>query len=233
MIAPHTDFYREECVLCCEDCATSSTLIEVDIVQGEDHPAQIVTDHEEIEMSSEEGHTIEEISEDIEEDMTDLHREEAALLLGNLPYQMREKECEEIFIKFGKVTNVTIGLDRRTGMSRGYAFVEFLEKESAQKAAEGMNNFPVEGRNLRVNFDLGIDNKRPPAHHPLGGSVEVRGEDRHPGGDSAEARSVDPEARYVDPDPRCGGPPLRYVDRDRRSDVGTVEVRYVGTAEVR
>ena len=71
---------------------------------------------------------------------------------GNLPYSLTEESLREIFEKHGQVNSVKIVIDRSTGNSKGFGFVEMLQQTEAEKAIQVLNGFEVSGRNIRVNF---------------------------------------------------------------------------------
>lgn len=74
------------------------------------------------------------------------------LFVGNLPYKARERDLQEYFSQVGSVVSVTLMLDRVTGKSRGFAFVEFATPEEANRAVEEFNNKEFQGRALTVNL---------------------------------------------------------------------------------
>lgn len=74
------------------------------------------------------------------------------LFVGNLPYKTREQDLHAYFSQIGNVTSVTIMVDRETGKSRGFAFVEFETAEEANRAVEQLNNKEFQGRALTVNL---------------------------------------------------------------------------------
>jgi RNA recognition motif-containing protein len=76
---------------------------------------------------------------------------QARLFVGNLPYQATENDLEDHFAAAGAVTSVNIMLDKFTGKSRGFAFVEFATAEDASKAVEMFHNKDFQGRALTVN----------------------------------------------------------------------------------
>jgi len=73
------------------------------------------------------------------------------LYVGNLPHATTEQELTDIFAAFGTVVSAKIILDRDTGRSRGFGFVEMGSKDEAQKAIEEMNGKEVGGRTIVVN----------------------------------------------------------------------------------
>jgi RNA recognition motif-containing protein len=73
------------------------------------------------------------------------------LYVGNLAFQTSEEGLRGAFEPFGGVSDVKVIVDRDTGRSRGFAFVEMESSEAAQRAIEGMNGPMLDGRPLRVN----------------------------------------------------------------------------------
>ena len=73
------------------------------------------------------------------------------LFVGNLSYQTMENDLQDYFSQAGVVTSVNLMLDKVTGKSRGFAFVEFSTSEEANKAVEQFHNKEFQGRALTVN----------------------------------------------------------------------------------
>jgi RNA recognition motif-containing protein len=73
------------------------------------------------------------------------------LFVGNLSYQTMENDLQEYFSQAGPVVSVNLMLDKVTGKSRGFAFVEFATSEEANKAVEQFHNKEFQGRALTVN----------------------------------------------------------------------------------
>lgn len=73
------------------------------------------------------------------------------LFVGNLAYQTAENDLQDYFAQAGSVTSVNLMLDKVTGKSRGFAFVEFASPEEATKAVEQFHNKEFQGRSLTVN----------------------------------------------------------------------------------
>ena len=73
------------------------------------------------------------------------------LFVGNLSYQTMENDLQDYFAQAGSVTSVNLMLDKVTGKSRGFAFVEFATAEEANKAVEEFHNKEFQGRTLTVN----------------------------------------------------------------------------------
>jgi len=73
------------------------------------------------------------------------------LYVGNLAYSVRDESLQESFSQFGTVTSAKVMMDRETGRSKGFGFVEMGSDAEAQAAINGMNGQPLEGRPLVVN----------------------------------------------------------------------------------
>jgi RNA recognition motif-containing protein len=87
------------------------------------------------------------------------------IFVGNLPFNIHEPELESLFNKFGKLKHVKVGVDRRSGRSLGYGFVEFEERKDAEEAFKSFHKTELYGRNLRLDWDLGIEKKRQMGDH--------------------------------------------------------------------
>ncbi|HIB65575.1 MAG TPA: RNA-binding protein [Phycisphaerales bacterium] len=73
------------------------------------------------------------------------------LYVGNLSYDLTEKDLSNAFGDYGIVTSARIITDRETGKNRGFAFVEMEEKSAGLNAIEGLNQKELFGRRLIVN----------------------------------------------------------------------------------
>jgi hypothetical protein len=73
------------------------------------------------------------------------------LYVGNLPYSVRDSDLEQSFGQFGTVTSAKVMMERDTGRSKGFGFVEMGSDAEALAAIEGMNGAPLGGRSLVVN----------------------------------------------------------------------------------
>jgi RNA recognition motif-containing protein len=73
------------------------------------------------------------------------------LYVGNLAYQVDDGQLQQLFGQFGTVQNAQVIMDRDTGRSKGFGFVEMGSDQEAQAAIEGLNGKDVEGRALTVN----------------------------------------------------------------------------------
>ena len=74
------------------------------------------------------------------------------LFVGNLPFHATEDLLQQTFVPFGEVREVAVVLDRMTGRSRGFAFVEMGSAEAAGKAIETLDGQDFGGRPMRVNL---------------------------------------------------------------------------------
>jgi RNA recognition motif-containing protein len=72
------------------------------------------------------------------------------IFVGSLPYQLEEADLKELFEAYGEVTTVKIIMDRESGRSKGFGFVEMSDDEAAQKAISGLNGSEVSGRSIAV-----------------------------------------------------------------------------------
>jgi len=73
------------------------------------------------------------------------------LYVGGIPYTSTEATLTEAFSKAGSVVSAAIIIDRMTGRSKGFGFVEMSSEEEAQKAIDMFNGQDFEGRKLTVN----------------------------------------------------------------------------------
>jgi hypothetical protein len=73
------------------------------------------------------------------------------LYVGNLPYSVRDSDLEQAFGQFGAVTSAKVMMERETGRSKGFGFVEMGSDAEAQAAITGMNGQSLGGRSIVVN----------------------------------------------------------------------------------
>jgi hypothetical protein len=73
------------------------------------------------------------------------------LYVGNLAYSVRDDSLQQAFSQFGTVTSAKVMMDRDTGRSKGFGFVEMGSDAEAQSAINGMNGQALEGRAIVVN----------------------------------------------------------------------------------
>lgn len=85
------------------------------------------------------------------------------LYIGNLAFAIRDEELSDAFGSFGTIVSARVVMDRDTGRSKGFGFVEFDSEEAAQSAIESMNGKELSGRPLNVS------EARPQTDRPRGG----------------------------------------------------------------
>jgi cold-inducible RNA-binding protein len=103
------------------------------------------------------------------------------LYVGNLPYSVRDSDLEQSFGQFGTVTSAKVMMERDTGRSKGFGFVEMGSDAEALAAVEGMNGAPLGGRSLVVNEARPME-PRPPRSGGFGGGGGYGGGGREGGG---------------------------------------------------
>jgi len=103
------------------------------------------------------------------------------LYVGNLPYSVRDGDLEQAFGEFGVVTSAKVMMERDTGRSKGFGFVEMGSDDEAQAAINGMNGQPLGGRNVVVNEARPME-ARPPRTGGFGGGGGGFGGGRREGG---------------------------------------------------
>ncbi|HXX74000.1 MAG TPA: RNA-binding protein [Nitrospiraceae bacterium] len=94
------------------------------------------------------------------------------LNVGSLPYSTTEQQLTELFSQHGTVQSAKVIMDRFTGQSRGFAFVEIATSEEAQKAIAALHGTELGGRTLVVN------EARPQEKRSFGGGGGAGGGDR-------------------------------------------------------
>jgi len=127
------------------------------------------------------------------------------IYLGNLSYNVEKNDLEDSFSKYGKIEKITIGRDRLTHKSIGFAFVEFDDRKDAEAAYSDFENKDFHGRVLRLDWDIGQDKKK----------------ERRP------TRRSPPRRRY------SRSPPRRSSPRRRRSGSPPRRRRYSGSPKRR
>ena len=103
------------------------------------------------------------------------------LYVGNLPYSVRDGDLEQAFGQFGAVTSAKVMMERDTGRSKGFGFVEMGSDADAQAAIHGMNGQPLGGRNIVVNEARPME-PRPPRSGGYGGGGREGGGGGYGGG---------------------------------------------------
>lgn len=73
------------------------------------------------------------------------------IYVGNLPYSVTDEDLRAAFAAFGSVASAKIIMDRYSGRSKGFGFVEMDNDAEAEEAIKSLDNTDMQGRNLRVN----------------------------------------------------------------------------------
>ena len=90
------------------------------------------------------------------------------LYVGNLPYTVRDEDLQQSFGEFGSITSAKVMMERDTGRSKGFGFVEMGNDAEAQAAIAGMNGQSLGGRSITVNEARPME-ARPPRTGGFGG----------------------------------------------------------------
>ena len=91
------------------------------------------------------------------------------LYVGNLPYSVRDNDLEQAFSQFGAVTSAKVMMERDTGRSKGFGFVEMASDAEAQSAINGMNGQSLGGRSVVVNEARPMEPRPPRSGGGFGG----------------------------------------------------------------
>ncbi len=73
------------------------------------------------------------------------------IYVGNLPYAAADADLQQLFETYGRVTSARVVMDKVSGRSKGFGFVEMPDQAEAEKAIQGTNGSDFMGRALRVN----------------------------------------------------------------------------------
>ena len=92
------------------------------------------------------------------------------LYVGNLSYNTRESDIQAAFAAFGQVAEVRLVMDRETGRSKGFGFVEMPNDQQAKAAIQGLNGTDLQGRAVTVNEARPREERRPQGGGFGGGS---------------------------------------------------------------
>lgn len=84
------------------------------------------------------------------------------IYVGNLAYAVTEDSLRTAFAEFGHVSSAKVIMDRDTGQSKGFGFVEMPDSSEGAAAIQALNEQPLEGRNMRVNEARPRENR--PSH---------------------------------------------------------------------
>ncbi len=151
------------------------------------------------------------------------------LFIGNLPYSATEADLRALFGEVAEPAQVVLPTDRETGRPRGFAFVDFAEREHAEQVIERYNGQPFSGRPLAVS-EARAREDRPAGPRPGGYGAPRPGGYGGGGGFGGAPR---PPGSFGGPrpdgggfgGPRPGGPPRPFVPRDAGSSLPRAEPR--------
>jgi len=73
------------------------------------------------------------------------------IYVGNLPYSVTQDELRDIFAEFGEVSSANVIMDKFSGRSKGFGFVEMPNAAEADEAIKALNESALNGRNIKVN----------------------------------------------------------------------------------
>jgi RNA recognition motif-containing protein len=73
------------------------------------------------------------------------------IYVGNLPYSLTEDDLKAAFSEFGEVSSANIIMDKMSGQSKGFGFVEMPDDSEADQAIKALNESALNGRNIKVN----------------------------------------------------------------------------------
>ncbi|ACB32461.1 RNP-1 like RNA-binding protein [Leptothrix cholodnii SP-6] len=104
------------------------------------------------------------------------------LYVGNLAYSVRDEDLNEAFSQFGAVNSAKVMMDRETGRSKGFGFVEMGSDPEAQAAINGLNGQAIGGRAIVVNEARPREDKPGGFRSPYGGGGAGGGGGRSGGG---------------------------------------------------
>jgi RNA recognition motif-containing protein len=94
------------------------------------------------------------------------------IYVGSIHFKMNEAELKQLFEEYGEVTSAKIIIDKYSGKSKGFGFVEMPNDAEAKKAIEELNGAEVSGRKIIVNESIERAERRPNFH---GGGDDRRG----------------------------------------------------------
>lgn len=159
------------------------------------------------------------------------------LFVGNMPYGATEADLRAHFAPVGEPSQIVIPVDRDTGRPRGFAFVEFTERDKAEEAVNRFNQQPFMGRSLSVSEARPREERpggfspRPPGGgftpRPPGGGFAPRsggpGGGFRPGGGPPPP----PGKNFGPPKKKSAGSEKRWESKER-GPKGPIKERYTG-----
>lgn len=82
------------------------------------------------------------------------------LFIGSLPWAVNDQELEELFKDFGTIVSAKVIIDRESGRSKGFGFVEFADDDAAKAAMEKLNGSDLQGRTIVVSEARPLEPRR-------------------------------------------------------------------------
>ena len=73
------------------------------------------------------------------------------IYVGQLPYNVDESELKELFIEFGEIASINLVMDRYSGRSKGFGFIDMPNNSEADTAIRALNKSMLKGRDIKVN----------------------------------------------------------------------------------
>ena len=73
------------------------------------------------------------------------------IYVGQLPYTMTEDELKEMFSEYGEIASLNLIMDRYSGQSKGFGFIDMPDNSEADKAIKALNKTMLKGREIKVN----------------------------------------------------------------------------------
>lgn len=83
------------------------------------------------------------------------------LYVGNLAYSVTEEDLKSVFAAYGKVSSASLIIDKFSGQSKGFGFIEMPNNSEADNAIKGLNGTDLKGRSMKVNQAQPRSNDRP------------------------------------------------------------------------
>ncbi len=99
------------------------------------------------------------------------------LYVGNLPYSMRDDDLQQHFAEFGQVSSAKVMMDRDTGTSKGFGFVEMGSPEAAQAAITALHGMSVDGRSIVVSLARPKETSKDSSGYGAGGYTATKRSD--------------------------------------------------------
>jgi cold-inducible RNA-binding protein len=82
------------------------------------------------------------------------------LFIGSLPWAVNDQELEDLFKDFGNVVSAKVIMDRESGRSKGFGFVEFADDDAAKAAMDKLNGTELQGRTIVVSEARPLEPRR-------------------------------------------------------------------------